>query len=294
MPIADKELVSLFQTDPDRGWDIFVEDYSDLLFSVAAKFAWDEDGRVDLYLHICEKLQADNLRRLCRFEPDREGRPCKLSTWLVTVARNLCIDWIRGRDGRRRLNEPIKRLSELDQLVFQTCYWDGMTIAETYETVRGKHGQEIEFHGIYDSIRRINEALTSNNLWNLANDLMRMVPALSLDSGPRDEDGESRRLELGSGAPGQDEVLAAREFESICGEILASLDDRSKIILKSYYFMELPVREIADLIHIPEHTVYRQIRKLTADLSKRFAEKDVTAKSLPEGVRIRLESALQT
>lgn len=292
MALSDADLVRLFHDNPDLGWDTFIDQYSDLIFSIAARFSRDEDGKVDLYLHISEKLQENNLKRLKKYEIGRGGTPCKFSTWLVTVGRNLCIDWMRSRNGRKRLNEPIKKLSERDQQIFRFCYWEGFTLPEACEMMRSRHGDDIDMTAIHESVHRINRTLTSNNLWNLANDLMRMVPALSIDSGSEGSDGAPRTMELGSGTPGQDEELAARQVEAVFAEIVRELEPRSKMIIKSYYFMQIPVKEIARMMGTAEQATYRELRKITAEISKRFEEKEVTAADLPEGVRVRLEGAL--
>lgn len=291
MAIADAALIELIHESPEEGWDRFVDEYTNLIFSVAAKFRRDEDGRVDLYLHICEKLQDDGMRRLRAFDPHRSEGSCKLSTWLVTVSRNLCIDFIRGRDGRKRLNEPIKKLPEREQLVFRYCYWEGMSFAEAYETLKAKHGLEVSFGDVHDSVRTINGVLTSHNLWNLAHDLMRMVPALSLDA-PVSPDGEGRPLELPDDAPRPDDETAAREVEAAFHETLAGLEPQAKLILKSYYMMQLSVKEIAETVQKPEHAIYRELKRVTGEIGQALAAREITAGSMPAGFRMKWEAAL--
>ncbi|NNE07587.1 MAG: hypothetical protein HKN20_03385 [Gemmatimonadetes bacterium] len=291
MAIPDAALIRLLRESPEEAWDQFLDEYTNLIFSVAAKFRRDEDGRVDLYLHICEKLHENGMRRLLKFDPDRTAGSCKLSTWLVTVSRNLCIDFIRGKQGRKRLNEPIKKLPEREQLVFKYCYWEGMSFAEAYETLRTRHGMETSFGEVHDAVRTINGVLTSHNLWNLAHDLMRMVPALSLDA-PVSPDGEGRPLELPADAPGPDEEAAAREVEIAFRETLASLEPQSKLILKSYYMMQLSVKEIAETVQKPEHTIYRELKRVTGEIGKSLAAREITAGSMPPGFRMKWEAAL--
>jgi DNA-directed RNA polymerase specialized sigma subunit len=80
--------------------------------------------------------------------------------------------------------------------------------------------------------------------------------------------------------------------EAIFAEIVGRLEPRARMILTSYYFLQVPVKEIAGMLGIAEHAAYRELRTITGEISKLFEEKDVTADSLPEGVRLRLEAAL--
>jgi RNA polymerase sigma factor (sigma-70 family) len=88
--------------DPTAGevaWQKFVERYSRLLLRVAFAFSQGYDGAMDRYLFILEALREGEYCRLRRFAADGRG---KFSTWLVVVARRLCVDHHRRRYGRRR------------------------------------------------------------------------------------------------------------------------------------------------------------------------------------------------
>jgi len=54
---------------------------------------------MDAYTHILEQLRQNDFRRLREYSADPR---CKLTTWLVVVARRLCLDLYRQRYGRRR------------------------------------------------------------------------------------------------------------------------------------------------------------------------------------------------
>jgi RNA polymerase sigma factor (sigma-70 family) len=86
-----------FLSDPD--WEQFVERYSRLLLRVAFDFGPGYDRAMDRYAFILDELRRNDCRRLRRY--DAGGR-ARFSTWLVTVARRLCVDEYRSRYGRRR------------------------------------------------------------------------------------------------------------------------------------------------------------------------------------------------
>ncbi|MBA3556159.1 MAG: sigma-70 family RNA polymerase sigma factor [Gemmatimonadales bacterium] len=59
------------------------------------------------YLFILEELRRDDFARLRRFAADGRGR---FSTWLVVVARRLCVDHHRRCYGRNRTAGPAPQM----------------------------------------------------------------------------------------------------------------------------------------------------------------------------------------
>jgi len=95
------ELVGLLNApDPaarEAAWDRLVDRHSRLLLHVARRFGRDHDAAMDDYAYILEQLREDGFRRLRGYADD--GRS-KFTTWLVVVARRLCLDHQRVRYGR--------------------------------------------------------------------------------------------------------------------------------------------------------------------------------------------------
>jgi RNA polymerase sigma factor (sigma-70 family) len=92
----------LSATDPasrDEAWAAFVQAYSPLLVSTARRFGGDHDAAMDRYAYILEQLRRDDFSRLRRYAVDRRST---FTTWLVVVARRLCLDYRRQRYGRPR------------------------------------------------------------------------------------------------------------------------------------------------------------------------------------------------
>jgi RNA polymerase sigma factor (sigma-70 family) len=86
-------------TAREAAWSTFVASYSRLLLHTARSVAPEHDAAMDGYAHILEQLRGDDYRRLRAYVAD--GRS-KFTTWLVVVARRLCVDHQRGRYGRLR------------------------------------------------------------------------------------------------------------------------------------------------------------------------------------------------
>lgn len=92
------ELSRLLETtkpgEREQAWTAFLNSHSRLLLSTAHSLGGDHDAVMDRYAYILDWLQRDDYARLRAYVPN--GR-CKFSTWLVVVARRLCVD------QRRRL-----------------------------------------------------------------------------------------------------------------------------------------------------------------------------------------------
>jgi RNA polymerase sigma factor (sigma-70 family) len=83
----------------DAAWDTFVATHSRLLLHTARSLNHDHDAAMDGYAYVLEALRENECRRLRAYAAD--GRS-KFSTWLVVVARRLCLDFHRQRYGRTR------------------------------------------------------------------------------------------------------------------------------------------------------------------------------------------------
>ncbi len=107
------ELSRLFEAatahDRDAAWAGFVAQHSKLLLGTCRLIGGNHDAVMDRYAYLLEQLRRDDYRRLRSFIGD--GR-CKLTTWLVVIARRLCLDHHRACFGRLRSDEvePRKRL----------------------------------------------------------------------------------------------------------------------------------------------------------------------------------------
>ena len=78
-------------------WSSFLAEYSDVMLKTARRASFDHDGALDHYTYMIEQLQQDDFRRLRAYQEDDRG---KFTTWLVVVARRLCVDHHRHTHGR--------------------------------------------------------------------------------------------------------------------------------------------------------------------------------------------------
>lgn len=90
----------LAASDPaarEVAWKTFLEAHSRLLLHAARGLGRDYDAAMDAYAYLVEQLQADDFRRLRAYVSEPGS---KFTTWLVVVARRLCLDRLRERYGR--------------------------------------------------------------------------------------------------------------------------------------------------------------------------------------------------
>ena len=93
-------------TDPaarEAAWTRFVEIHSRLLLHAARSVDRDRDATMDAYAYLLEQFRRDDFHRLRAYACD--GRS-KFTTWLVLVARRLCLDHVRQRYGRAQHSGP--------------------------------------------------------------------------------------------------------------------------------------------------------------------------------------------
>lgn len=100
LPPALQQLLHGANADErDTAWRAFVDLHSKLLLHVARTVSGEHDSAMDAYAYVLERLCEDGHRRLRGYEADGRSR---FSTWLVVVARRLCLDHQRHRYGRAR------------------------------------------------------------------------------------------------------------------------------------------------------------------------------------------------
>lgn len=106
-PSPPPELGKLLQaTDSgakSRAWRAFTNEFSGLLLHTARTLTNDYDAAMDRYTYVLERLAEDDYRRLRSYTPDGTT---KFSTWLVVVARRLCVDYSRAQYGRKKSDQP--------------------------------------------------------------------------------------------------------------------------------------------------------------------------------------------
>ena len=115
LPLALSRLLATADTNAqDEAWAAFVAEHSRLLVNAARSVTSDHDAAMDCYTYILEQLREDGCRRLRAFVPDGRSR---FTTWLVIVARRLCVDQRRRRYGRVRNDDSASAMAARRRLL---------------------------------------------------------------------------------------------------------------------------------------------------------------------------------
>src|SRR5262245_2891698 len=118
--LSDLALRELLIEDPPRGWRAFIDQFTPVMLAAIEQSGLrSRDEVMEVYVEACEHLAADDCARLRRHDPAKGP----LRAWLVRVVRNVLIDWVRSRRGRKRLFGSIQALDPLAQRVFELYYW---------------------------------------------------------------------------------------------------------------------------------------------------------------------------
>jgi RNA polymerase sigma factor (sigma-70 family) len=100
------------QPAADAAWEAFVSAYSGLLLQVARSAAGGHDAAMDAYTFVLEQLREHDCQRLRTYDAHDGAR---FSTWLLVVARRLCVDFHRRRYGRPQSTRENPTTGTLDR-----------------------------------------------------------------------------------------------------------------------------------------------------------------------------------
>src|SRR5438128_2877617 len=99
---------------------------------------------MDVFALVCESLRSNDLARLRRYLAEGT-HTARFSTWLVTVVRNLTVDWFRHRDGRQRLSTVAAELPPLRRRIFELLFLNKRSHVESYEPLKSSEGLDLQF-----------------------------------------------------------------------------------------------------------------------------------------------------
>ncbi|MGH7857430.1 MAG: RNA polymerase sigma factor, partial [Candidatus Binatia bacterium] len=169
--LTDDALRTLLIGDPERGWNAFVEQHSPTLLALIGRCGVsDRDAAAELYVRVCERLAADDCRRLRRFDPARGP----LAAWLTAVVRNAVVDSLRAERGRRRHFASVERLDGFAQRVFELYYWEQSPVSAIAAQLASERPDEpVDLSRVLDALARVDQALSDRQRSELLSQLAR-------------------------------------------------------------------------------------------------------------------------
>lgn len=145
-----------------EAWQAFVERYAGLILAVLRKHVFDADEVRNLFAGVLENLYKGGLSNY-------RGRAA-LSTWLVLVARNKAIDFLRKQGGRRGTPAGLDRLSRRDRHIFELYHRRGLDFEEVCRAA-GDGEAPLSTDALLAALGRIEQAVDARSMRSAANDL---------------------------------------------------------------------------------------------------------------------------
>ena len=257
----DDWMAELRRGNSDAAWDLLLDRYRRLIFAAIRHYAQDYDDVMDVFAHVCDALREDDLRRLRAYMAQTDHR-ASFSTWLVTVVRNLTIDWFRVRDGRHRISVVAERLPPIQRHIFEHVFLNRRSHLEAYELLRASTGPTLSFKQFLSELRETYRAVTHRRRGRLLAEL----------SAPGPNDGEPE-------APPHDSDLS--EQADLLADALRALSPQDRVAVQMYVVDELPAADVARVVGLPNaKAVYNRVYRALAMLRERLERAGVRGGSL--------------
>ena len=237
-------------------WEQFLSEYADVVFRVVRLFADTYDERMDMFLFICDHLSTDDMRRIrsFRFRPEA---PCRFSTWLAVVARNLALDALRSREGRFRPFRSVDSLDEPDRLLFEYHMRDGRPLEEARSLMRDRHAIRLTSREAETRAARVEGLLSPGQRWRLLSRLAHRRRPLSIDpiadvavGSSRADDGDPVTIPLRGSAGDPETPLRNDEATRIFDEAFQAIPDRQRLAMTLRYRDGLSAREVGQTMKL--------------------------------------------
>lgn len=250
----------LIAGDPEAAWDLFIERYRRLIFAAIRHYTTDHDEVMDLFAQACQVLRADRLARLRRFleQPTHSAR---FSTWLVTVVRNLTVDWFRHRDGRPRLKAVAADLSPLRREIFAHVFAEGHSHLETYELLHSAGHPDLSFREFLAELRATYQTVASGRRGLMA-EFAAPLPWFEED-------------------PVEDDPAVRSDRAAALAKAIETLPPEERVAVRLYVVEDLPADEVARILGWPNgKAVYNRVYRALAALRDHLTRAGVQAGEL--------------
>jgi len=246
---------ALDRDDAEAAWDLFISRYRRLIFAAIRHYAQDYDDVMDVFARVCEALREDDLRRLRAYHAQAEHR-ARFSTWLVTVVRNLTIDWFRRRDGRRRLPAVAEELPPRQRQMFEHVFLEGRSHVEAFELIRARESAGMTFKEFLRELHAMYRAVREGRRGSLLRELHPVLPI------------ETR--------PDEASAVEASERQTLLERALATLSEQDRVAVELYVAEELPAAEVARIVGLPNaKAVYNRVYRALATLEEHLARSGI-------------------
>jgi len=254
-------------SDPEAAWDLFLGRYRGLIFGAIRRYGSDPDDVMDVFACVCEALRANDFARLrrcaARVDP---GRP--FSTFLVVVVHNLTIDWLRRRDGRRRLAAVAAALPPLRRRIFEHVFVEQRSHVESYELLRTGGAADLSFGEFLKELSATYQAVEAGRGGRLIAEAAVAPP--EADASPAD-----------APAPPAEDPAVLADRKAVLDAALETLDPDDRLAVLLYVVEEIPAEQVARALGFPSvKTVYNRVYRALAAIRARLERAGIAAGDL--------------
>jgi len=283
VPEGTPEAVAAVILRGAEAWPDFIHRYSPFMLSCIRRYANEHDEQMAIYVHVCERLAADDCRRIREYRGRGSLGECKFSTWLAAVVFNLAREWIRTSRGRRRLFRSIRELGRVERLVFKHYFWDGYSVGQIMMLLRSKGHRRCSVKDVVDRLATIERALSQDHRWRLVTSLLRSVVPMSIDQ-PRAAVGDEVPFDLPDDRAGCDDGLERAQAQQILRELIEALPDDERLAIRLRFERGLRAREVAAALGLRNHKrVYEVQGRALATLAAGLRERGIDFSDFSRG-----------
>jgi RNA polymerase sigma factor (sigma-70 family) len=233
----------------EAAWDAFLDRYRRLVFATIRHYVQDHDDVMDVFTWVCEGLRQDDFRRLRSFATDHPHR-ARFTTWLVAVVRNLCIDWLRQRDGRSRAPSAGEGLPHLQRRICEEIFGRRQSHAEAFEVIRSRDDPALTFGRFLKELAAVYRAVLPPN------GVLRRELAAPLPPEVVGEDGD---------------LVVRRESGGILEGALGALPSVDRVAVEMYVVDGLSGEEVARVLGLRNaKAVYNRVYRALETVRERL------------------------
>lgn len=237
----------------DAAWDLFLDRYRRLIFAAIRHYVQDYDDVMDVFARVCESLREADLKRL-RSYLAQPAHTARFSTWLVTVVRNLTVDWFRHRDGRRRLSTVAAELPPLRRRIFEHVFLHKRSHVETYELMRSADGADLSFGQFLVEVSATYRAVADGRRGRILRELGGPTPPA---------------------ADTEDEGAMASERREELEHALSGLSAEERVAVELFVAEEVPAEVVARIVGWANaKAVYNHVYRALAEMRRRLSTLD--------------------
>jgi RNA polymerase sigma factor (sigma-70 family) len=212
------------------------------------------------------------MRRLRTFQFRAES-PCRFSSWLAVVVKNLALDHLRAREGRFRPFRKVDAMDEIDRLIFDYSLRDGKPLEEVRHLLEARHGIGVGEVELADRAARVEAALSANQRWRLMARISARREHLPLDpvSGTAGLQPD-KAIPLADARGDPERALRSREAGRALRSAMEAIPPRERLAVTLRYRDGMNARQAAMVLNVTpaeaERLAREGVRKIRESLGR--------------------------